>query len=167
MRGAMLVAVLGSACRREPAAVDAGPATPGSALLQGTWQVEGFEATSPAGSASAAALSAQLSSDSAQSVRIQYTGDQVRLFAPGQPPVSSGYQVKESRAGWVRILNGADEVEITFRDDDHAIIDRRTNVPRMKIRRASDLPPTAAGPAPTVTVVGTSSAGNPIIKIGP
>lgn len=189
-----LVLALGACDRSEPKAepvkpVAPAPATPpatspatsietksAAVLLRGTWQVEGFEAAAPAGSSSAAALQAEASTDEAQAVRITYTGDQIQIHVPGQPVLSSSYEVKESHPTWCRILNGKDEVVITFRDDDHMTVDRKGNAygAKMKMRRASGPPPVAAAApaasgsaAPKIQVVGKSASGNTIVKIGP
>lgn len=152
------------------------PLKPGAELLIGTWQVEGFEASSAAGSASAAALQAQVNSPEAQTLRIRYSDKQVTIIAPGQLPLASTYEVLESKPGMVRFKNGTDLVTVTFVDSDHMIVDRKDNAygARMKMRRASDALPTAPPgsavislPYGSAKVVGTSKAGNPVVKIGP
>lgn len=182
----LALSLASAACERQPETrpdsakqVPTAPSRPGADLLRGTWQVDGFEASSPAGSASAAALQAQAGSPEAQAVRITYTGTLVQIQAPGQPVLSSSYDVLDSRPGWVRIKNGNDEVIIAFRDDDHMTVDRKGNQfgAKMKMKRASgpapEPPKLAAGsasiaaPFQSAKVVGTSAAGNPIVKIGP
>lgn len=148
------------------------PSKPGSELLKGTWQVEGFEAASVGGVSSAAALQAQADSAEAQAVRITYTENKVQIQAPGQAVMASGYEVLESKLGYVRILNGKDTVVITFRDDDHMLIDRQGNAlgTKMKMKRSSGPPPMALGSGPSpfgsAKVVGTNAAGHQIVKIG-
>jgi hypothetical protein len=149
---------------------------PGAELLIGTWQVEGFEATSASNAASAAALQAQVNSPEAQTLRIRYAEKTVTIIAPGQLPLASTYEVLESKPGMVRFKNGQDTVVITFRDNDHMIVDRQGNAygARMKMRRAPDALPAGPGgsavislPYGSARVVGTNSAGHPIVKIGP
>lgn len=150
---------------------------PGKELLVGTWQVEGFEASSSAGAASAAALQAQVNSPEAQSLRIRYDDKHVTIIAPGQLPLASNYEVLDSQPGAVKFKNGTDTVWVTFRDNDHMTVDRQGNAygAKMKMKRASDVLPTApAGGSATIAlpyqsakVVGTSAAGNPVVKIGP
>ncbi len=160
-----------------PAPLPVVEAKSAAALLRGTWQVDGFEAAGPAASSSAAALQAEANSDAAQAVRITYTGDQIKIQVPGEPVLSSSYEVKESHPTWCRILNGKDEVVITFQDDDHMTVDRKGNEygAKMKMRRALGPPPplpstvakVASSAAPKVQVVGTTPSGNTIEKIGP
>ena len=166
--------------RPEPAAeatnpVVPRPTKPGAELLQGTWQVDGFEASSAMNGASAAALQAQASSPEAQAVRITYTGSQVRIQAPGQAIMSSGYDVLDSRLGWVKIKSGNDLVIVTFRDDDHMVIDRSNNAygAKMKMKRSTGPMPVYAAPSGslatpfgTAKVVGTNAAGHQIVRIG-
>lgn len=176
----VLFVVLTAACEKAPpeptaTTVDAGPKATraGSELLKGTWQVEGFEAA-PGGASSAAALQAQADSAEAQAVRITYTDKQVQIQAPGQPVLSSSYEVLDSRLGFVKIMNGKDQVMITFRDDDHMIIDRQGNQfgAKMKMKRASGPAPAALASGPvqspfgSAKVVGTNAAGHQIVKIG-
>lgn len=151
------------------------PTRPGAQLLQGSWQVDGFEASSVAGATSAAALQAQAESAEAQAVRITYTDKQVQIQAPGQPLLASSYDVLDSKPGYVRIMNGKDLVVITFRDDDHMTIDRQGNSfgAKMKMKRASGPPPvmavasgSVATPFGSAKVVGTNAAGHQIVKIG-
>jgi hypothetical protein len=148
---------------------------PGAALILGTWQVDGFEASSVAGATSAAALQAQADSPEAQAVRITYTEKQVQIQAPGQAVMSSGYDVLESKVGYVRIQNGKDLVVISFRDDDHMTIDRRGNAfgAKMKMKRATGPAPSMAlgsgsiaTPFGSAKIVGTNAAGHQIVKIG-
>ena len=170
------------ACNRDRPETKADPAPPavalrpGGELLIGTWQVEGFEATSASNAASAAALQAQVNSPEAQTLRIRYSDKTVTIFAPGQLPLASTYEVLESKPGMVRFKNGTDFVVITFRDNDHMTVDRQGNSygAKMKMRRAPDqLPSAPAGsavislPYGSARVVGTNSAGHPIVKIGP
>jgi len=160
----------------QPAAV-AKPSRAGAELLRGTWQVEGFEPNGGTGAgASAAALQAQADSPEAQAVRITYTEKQVQIQAPGQPMLASGYDVLESKPGFVRIVNGKDLVLITFRDDDHMTVDRQGNQfgAKMKMKRSSGPPPVVAigsgsiaSPFGSAKVVGTNAAGHQIVKIGP
>lgn len=177
-----VVALLG--CNRDrtaepdptPAAAPAAPLKPGAELLIGTWQVEGFEASSAAGAASAQALQAQVNSPEAQTLRIRYGDKNVTIIAPGQLPLSSPYEVLESKPGMVRFKNGTDFVVVTFRDHDHMIVDRQGNAygAKMKMKRASDVLPAAPGgsavislPYGSAKVVGSTSTGNPIVRIGP
>lgn len=177
----VLFVVLTTACEKAPpeptaSAVDAGPkpTKAGSELIKGTWQVEGFEAAPGSGASSAAALQAQAESAEAQAVRITYTDKQVQIQAPGQPVLSSSYEVLDSRLGFVKIMNGKDQVLITFRDDDHMVIDRQGNQfgAKMKMKRASGPPPAALASGPvqspfgSAKVVGTNAAGHQIVKIG-
>ncbi len=160
-----------------PAIAPKPPLRNGDELLVGTWEVEGFEATSTATAASVAALQAQVDSPEAKSVRITYTADQVRIVVPGQPTISSSYQVLDKSSGFVQFKNGADTVKIMFRDDDHMAVDRANNPygAKMKMKRSAPLPPGAAPsgssvialPYGSAKVVGTTSAGHPIVKIGP
>lgn len=182
----LFLALLTFGCDRDQGGTKPDPAPPiaakpalrnGDELLVGTWEVEGFESTSTATAASVAALQAQVDSPEAKSVRITYTTDQVRIVVPGQPTISSSYSVIEKRSGFVHFKNGADTVKIMFRDDDHMVVDRANNPygAKMKMKRSAPLPPSAmpsssaavAMPFGSVTVVGTSSAGHPIVKIGP
>lgn len=183
MRFTLVLTALLLGCERDrpqpqadPAPTVAAALKPGAELLIGTWQVEGFEASSPAGAASAAALQAQVNSPEAQTLRIRYADKTVTIIAPGQLPLSSSYEVLESKPAVVRFKNGNDFVVVTFRDNDHMIVDRQGNAfgAKMKMRRAPDLLPTApsgsaviALPFGSAKVVGTSSAGHPIVRIGP
>ena len=183
MRFTLVLVLVLLGCQRDRPESKADPTPPvvaslraGSELLIGTWQVEGFEASSPAGAASAAALQAQVNSPEAQSLRIRYAEKSVTIIAPGQLPLSSTYEVLESKPGVVRFKNGTDFVVVTFRDNDHMIVDRQGNAfgARMKMRRASEVLPSAPGgsavialPFGSAKVVGTSSAGHPIVRIGP
>lgn len=119
----------------------------GDELLIGTWEVEGFEAVSPATASSVAALQAQVDSKEARSVRITYDPQQVRIVVPGQPTVSSAYEVLDKRSGYVRFKNGGDTVVATFPDDGHMLVDRAGNPygARMKMKRSTPLPPRNSG----------------------
>jgi hypothetical protein len=183
----ILVVVLGltlaTACNRDRAAepdpkpaAPVAPLRPGAELLIGTWQVEGFEASSAAGAASAQALQAQVNSPEAQQLRIRYGDKHVTIIAPGQLPLSSTYEVLDSKPGVVKFKNGEDTVVVTFFNNDHMIVDRQGNAygARMKMKRAPDVLPAApAGsavislPYGSAKVVGSTSSGNPIVRIGP
>ncbi len=151
----LLPLLTSSACKKDeaPRADPGAPsATPpkaplerGSKLLIGDWQAEEFIAASPSGSASAAALNAQIDSDKAQAVRVTYTGDQVKIIVEGQV-LASSYWVRDDEAGKTTILNGKDVVIITFFDADHMIIDRPGNpfAAKMKMRRLPKAAPAAA-----------------------
>lgn len=146
------------ACQRDetkPVATSAPNALPSAApsvetktaagTLRGSWQLDGFEAAPvPSGSSSAAAFEKDKEAAHVQSIRIVYTGDQVKIYEPGQPLLSSSYEVKESHPTWCRLLSGKDEVVITFTDDDHMTIDRKNNAygAKMKMKRAKDGPGT-------------------------
>ncbi len=113
------------------------PAPPSAAqMLIGTWQAIGFEAATPAGSASAAALNQQMGSDEANALRIIYTKDQIKISMPGQV-LSSTYFVREDGAMKCTLLNGKDVVIIVFGDADHMVIDRPGNAfaAKMKMKR--------------------------------
>jgi hypothetical protein len=145
-----LVVLIGSpafACKKDEAprsdpasttqtAPTAVPLERGSKLLIGTWQAEEFIAASPSGSASAAALNAQIDSDAAKAVKVTYTADQVKVMIGGQT-LSSTYVVREDGAGKCTLLNGKDTVVITFFDPDHMLIDRPGNpfAAKMRMRR--------------------------------
>ena len=122
------------------------PLAAGSKLLIGSWQAEEFIAATPSGSASAAALNAQIGSDEAQAVRVTYTADQVKINVQGQT-LASSYVVREDGVGKCTLLNGKDVVVVTFFDDDHMIIDRPGNpyAAKMKMHR---LVAAAAAPSP-------------------
>lgn len=169
---ALLLALVG--CNRDRPETKADPAPApaplraGAELLIGTWQVEGFEG--------APELQAQVNTPEAQTLRIRYTDKTVTIIAPGQLPLSSTYEVQETKPGMVRFKNGTDLVVITFRDNDHMTIDRQGNKygAKMKMRRAPDQLPAGPGgsavislPYGSARVVGTNSAGHPIVKIGP
>ena len=180
-----LCAVLTLGCDRDgtkpappaPAVAAKPPLRNGDELLIGTWEVDGFESTSTATAASVAALQAQVDTPEARSVRITYDDKQVRIVVPGQPTISSSYEVIEKRSGFIHFKSGADKVVITFRDDDHMTVDRANNPfgAKMKMKRSTPLPASAAPtgsavlalPFGSAKVVGTNSAGHPIVKIGP
>lgn len=132
--------------------------------LRGSWQLDGFEAAPvPSGSSSAAAFEKEKEAAHVQSIRIVYTGDQVKIYEPGQPLLSSSYEVKESHPMWCRLLSGKDEVVITFTDDDHMTIDRKNNAygAKMKMKRAKDGPGTGkpyATPPASASASGSGSA---------
>lgn len=183
MRFTLVVCLGVLACNRDrpetkadPAPAVAVPLRPGAELLAGTWMVEGFEPTSAVNASSAAALQAQVNSPEARALRIRYGEKTVTIIAPGQLPLSSTYEVLESKPGVVRFKNGTDFVVITFRDNDHMTVDRQGNAysAKMKMKRTTDALPTApagsaviALPYGSATVVGTNSAGHPIVRIGP
>lgn len=129
--------------------------------LRGSWQVDGFEAApSPSGSSSASAFEKDKQQAHVQAIRIVYTGDQVKIYEPGQPLLSSSYEVKESHPTWCRLLSGKDEVVITFVDDDHMVIDRKNNAygAKMKMKRAVDGPGTGKPYATPPGASGSASA---------
>ncbi len=145
------------ACQRDetkpvPTSASSAPIAPASVetktaagTLRGSWQVDGFEAApSPSGSSSAWAFEQAKQNAHVQGIRIVYTGDQVKIYEPGAMLLSSTYEVKESHPTWCRLLNGKDEVIITFTDDDHMTIDRKGNSygSKMKMKRAKDGPGT-------------------------
>jgi len=135
--------------------------------LRGSWQLDGFEAApAPSGSSSAAAFEKEKEAAHVQSIRIVYTGDQVKIYEPGQPLLSSSYEVKESHPTWCRLLSGKDEVVITFTDDDHMTIDRKNNAygAKMKMKRAQDGPGTGkpyATPPPRPSGSGSAAPSAP------
>jgi hypothetical protein len=150
------------------------PLRSGDELLVGTWEVDGFEASSPETAGSVAALQAQVDSPEARSVRIAYSKTDVRILVPGQPTISSPYEVLDKRSGFIHFKSGPDKVTITFRDDDHMVVDRANNPfgAKMKMKRSTLLPGSSASivtglPMGSVRVVGTNSAGHQIVKIGP
>lgn len=168
-------AVLLPACQRdETKPVGAGGSAAGSSAapapsietktaagtLRGSWQVDGFVAApSPSGSSSAAAFEQDKQQAHVQAIRIVYTGDQVKIYEPGQPLLSSSYEVKESHPTWCRLLSGKDEVVITFLDDDHMVIDRKGNAygAKMKMKRAVDGPGTGKPYATPPSASGSAS----------
>jgi len=177
-------ALLTLGCDRDGTKADPTPSVPartplrtGDALIVGTWEVDGFESSSPATAASVAALQAQVDTPEARSVRITYSPTEVRIVVPGQPTISSSYEVLEKRSGFLHFKSGADKVVVTFRDDDHMIVDRANNPygAKMKMKRSAPLPHESApsgssvvvSPFGSAKVVGTSAAGHPIVKIGP
>ncbi len=172
-------ALLTLGCDRDGTKPDPAPSAKpalrsGDELLVGTWEVDGFEAASPATSASVAALQAQVDTPEARSVRISYSARDVRIYVPGQPTISSPYEVLDKKSGYVQFKSGPDTVAVTFRDDDHMVVDRANNPygAKMKMKRSTLLPGTNASavsgfPMGTPRVVGTNSAGHQIVKIGP
>src|SRR4051794_9339396 len=72
--------------------------------IQTTWAFDGFIGVSPAGSASAAALNAQ-NNEGVQTIRITYTGTQIKMKA-GSQISSSSYVVVQDSASSCKMRNG-------------------------------------------------------------
>lgn len=108
------------------------------ALMQATWAFDGFVGVTPAGSASAAALNAQIN-EGIQTIRIQYTANQIKMKAGSQISMST-YTVLKDSALSCKLQNGNDTVVVTFFDADHCMVDRTTNpyAARMKLKRIDD-----------------------------
>ncbi len=175
----------------DPSATTASSSTPyaetrsAAVLLRGTWQVDSFSAAAPSGSASAAELAAAVEADElARAIRVIYTGDQVKTMVPGQPTLTSSYEVKSDSPTRVVLKNGPDDVIITFRDDDHMTIDRKGNAfgSKMSMKRVKDAPPipstTQKPQMPQMPVMMASGSGSAsgyplempkgtIMKVGP
>src|SRR5438094_1800939 len=64
-------------------------------LIEATWMPDGFVGVSPAGSASAAALNAQMN-EGVATIRITYTGTQIKMKAGSQISMSSYSVIKDS-----------------------------------------------------------------------
>jgi len=107
-------------------------------LIQATWMPDGFVGVSPAGSASAAALNAQMN-DAVQTIRITYTGKQIKMKAGSQISMSD-YSVMKDSATTCTLRNGEDTVVVTMLDLDHLVTDRTTNpyAAKMKMKRIDD-----------------------------
>jgi hypothetical protein len=108
----------------------------GAEVIVGTWEAEGFIGTTPAGSASAAALNTEVSGAAAKATRITYTKEQIKIVIEGQT-LASTYTVMEDAPGRCVLLNGKDTVFVEVVDDDHIVVDRRPNPieAKMKMRR--------------------------------
>jgi hypothetical protein len=166
-------AFFGGACdRRDAGTQPSASATPtahvetksAAALLVGTWQVDAFAAAAPSGSESAQALNelAKAEQDTASAVRVVYTGDQVKMIAPGSPVLSSSYEIKEDTPTRVVIKNGQDLVTIVFKDDDHMTVDRKGNAygTKLGMRRVKDAPPVVP-PRPSQVALGPGPGPGP------
>jgi len=134
-----------------------------AASLRGTWQVDTFAAAAPSGSTSAEQLAAMAQAEEAAAVRVVYTGDQVKIIVPGQPTLTSSYDVKEDSPTRVKLKSGKDDVIITFQDQDHMTIDRPGNAygAKMSMKRVKDAPIPTATPKPPETppvAMGSGSA---------
>ena len=116
---------------------------------------DGFVGMSPAGSASAAQLNAQMN-DAVQTIRITYTGTQIKMKAGSQISMSS-YRVIADSPTSCRLINGADTVVITFSDADHCVVNRTTNpyAAQMKMKRVDD---DTAFPKPKPSASASASA---------
>ena len=108
-----------------------------SETLKGTWRVVGFEPVVAGTEASVRSLNAQLGNPDAQAARITYSGDRVETSIPGKPLISSPYSVQDDAPRRVVLKDRVEEITITFADDDHATLDRKTHPygARMKLER--------------------------------
>lgn len=107
-------------------------------MIKALWIPDGFIGVSTAGSASASALNAQMN-DAVQTMRIRYTGDQIKVKSGSQIMMSS-YSVMKDSPKVCTLKNGNDTVVITFSDPDHALVDRTTNpyAAKMKMHKTDD-----------------------------
>ena len=121
-----------------------------AALLKGTWQLDGFIAASPSGSATVEALNAQVETEAAKAVRVTYTGDQVKIATPGSAVLSSSYTVLEDYPRRCVLQNGKDVVKIEIvDDDDHIVVDRAGNSFNANMRMHRVKPVAASAPSPS------------------
>jgi hypothetical protein len=127
-------------------------------LIEATWMPDGFVGISPAGSASAATLNAQMN-DAVQTIRITYTGTQIKMKAGSQISMSS-YRVITDSATSCKLINGNDTVVITFSDADHCLVTRTSNpyAAQMKLKRLEGDETFGAKPKPSTSASASASA---------